>query len=121
MMAEIHLSDMRFYVYHGCFEEERIVGTHFSVDCILYMNCTEAAKQDDLTKTVNYQDIYTLIAREMKQPSSILEHVAYRIIKQLHSQFPTVATARVSVHKINPSLGGRVEKVSVVLSTEDVI
>ena len=120
-MAKIQLNDMYFYAFHGCFEEERIVGTHFSVSCTLYTDCAVAAKYDDLSKTVNYQDVYNLIAQEMKQPSSILEHVAYRIIKQLHNQFPKVAKVNVSIHKLNPTLGGKVGKVSVGLSTEDVL
>ena len=49
-MAKIYLSDMQFYAYHGCFEEEKVVGTHFSVDCTLEINCKEAAKQDDLSQ-----------------------------------------------------------------------
>ena len=116
-MVKIHLSDMCFYAYHGCFEEEKRVGTHFSVDCTLEIDCNEAAKHDDLTQTVNYQDVYLLIANEMKQPSSILEHIAYRIINQLHNQFPKVAKASVSIHKLNPSLGGKIGSVSVELST----
>jgi len=119
-MAKIYLSDMYFYAYHGCFEEERAVGTHFSVDCVLEVDCREAARQDNLSKTVNYQDVYLLIAQAMKQPSSILEHVAYRIIKQLHSQFPQVAKASVAIHKLNPPLGGKIGKVSVELTTEEV-
>ena len=119
-MAKIHLNDMHFYSYHGCFEEERIVGTHFSVDCTLEMDCIEAAKHDDLTQTINYQDVYLLIAQEMKQPSAILEHVAYRIIRQLHSQFPKIEKASVWIHKLNPPLGGKIGKASVEISTEDV-
>jgi len=120
-MAKIYLTDMHFYAYHGCFEEERVVGTHFSVDCTLETNCTEAAKYDDLTQTVNYQDVYSLIAQEMKQPSSILENVAYRIIKRLHNQFPKITKANISIHKLNPPLGGKIGKVSVELATEEVV
>ena len=119
-MAKIYLSDMYFYAYHGCFAEERAVGTLFSVDCILETDCKEAAKQDNLSKTVNYQDVYSLIAQEMRQPSYILEHVAYRIINLLHRHFPTVAKASVAIHKLNPPLGGKIGKVSVELSTEDI-
>jgi len=119
-MAKIYLSDMQFYAYHGCFEEEKVVGTHFSVDCTLEINCKEAAKQDDLSQTVNYQDVYSLIANEMKQPSSLLEHIAYRLIKRLHSQFSDAAKISVCIHKLNPPLGGKIGKVSVELSTEDV-
>jgi len=119
-MAKIKLSDMQFYAYHGCFEEERTVGTHFVVECTLEMDCTEAAIQDDLAQTINYQEVYFLIAQEMEQPSAILEHVAYRIIKRLHSQFPKVEKINVAIHKINPPLGGKIGKVSVELCTEEV-
>ena len=118
-MAKIHLTDMRFYAYHGCFEEERAVGTHFSVDCTLETDCREAAKQDDLSQTVNYQEVYLLIADEMKQPASILEHVAYRIIKRLHSQFPKVERVGVAIRKLCPPLGGKIGAVSVEISTGD--
>jgi len=118
-MAKIQLKDMRFYAYHGCFEEEKVVGAHFSVDCTLFIHGMNAAKNDNLAQTVNYQDVYLLIANEMMQPSSILEHVAYRIIKQLHEQFPKVAKATVSIYKLNPPLGGKIGSVSVTLSTND--
>jgi len=120
-MAKIHLTDMRFYAYHGCFEEERVVGTHFAVDCTLEVNCGEAAERDDLTKTVNYQEVYLLIAEEMKQPSSILEHVAYRIIKRLHGEFPTVEHVRVVVRKLCPPLGGKIGEVAVEFDTGEFI
>ena len=120
-MAKIYLSDMHFYAYHGCFEEEKTVGTHFLVDCILHLDCTNAAIHDDLTKTIDYQNVYALIAQEMKQPASILEHLACRIIKRLHSQYPKLIRVIVTVHKLNPPLGGKIGKVSVALSTKDVI
>lgn len=111
---------MQFYAFHGCFEEERMVGTHFSVDCTLHMDCRATIQYDDLSKTVNYQDVYSLIAQEMKQPSSILEHIAYRIVKQIHHQFPKVARVEIMVHKLNPQIGEKVGKVSVGLSTKDI-
>jgi dihydroneopterin aldolase len=119
-MAKIYLNDMNFYAYHGCFEEERVVGTHFTVDCTLEADCCGAAQQDDLTQTVNYQEVYSLIAEEMKQPSSILEHLAYRIIKRLQRQFPKVKKASVSIRKLNPPLGGKIGNVAVEFSTNDI-
>ena len=118
-MAKIQLNGMRFYAYHGCFEEEKIVGTHFEVSCTLHLNCTAAAREDDLHSTVNYQHVYNLIAQEMEQSSSILENIAYRIIKRVHELFPKVVKVIVIIHKLNPPLGGKMESVSVSLGTED--
>ena len=120
-MAKISLNNMHFYAYHGCFEEEKTVGTNFLVDCTLHIDCTNAAWKDDLSKTVNYQEIYELIAQEMQQPASILEHLACRIIKQLHSQYPKLARVLVTIHKLNPPLGGKIGSVSVALSTKDIL
>ena len=118
-MAKIFLINMNFHAYHGCFKEEKIVGAHFSVNCNLHLGCTTAAVQDDLRCTVNYQDVYDLIAQEMEQPSSLLENVAYRIVKRLHEQFPEIGRVSVSINKLNPQLGGKVGGVSISLGSED--
>jgi dihydroneopterin aldolase len=51
----------------------------------------------------------------MKKPSKLLETVASRIIKSIFKQCGIVSWAYVSVAKINPPLGGDVEKVVVSL------
>ena len=120
-MSKIKIEGMQFYAYHGCFEEERLVGTNFIVDCTLAANLREAARTDNLEKTIDYQQVYQLIAKEMEQPSFLLENVAYRILKSLHAHFPMVAKAWVVVKKMNPPLGGKVESVKVEMGTEGAI
>jgi len=110
---------MQFYAYHGCFAEEKIVGTHFIVDCYLKTDNQVAAQTDDLRKTINYQEIYCLIAKEMEISSSLLENVVYRILKSLHARFPMLKKAWVSVKKMNPPLGGKIESVSVEMDTNE--
>ena len=112
---------MQFYAYHGCFSEEKIVGTHFRVDCSLEVDVKEAAIHDDLEKTINYQTVYLLISKEMEQQSSLLEHVAYRILKSLHAQFPSLKKTWVSVQKMNPPLGGKIDKVAVEMNSDEVV
>jgi len=120
-MSKIKIEGMQFYAYHGCFEEEKIVGTHFIVDCNLGVDVREAAKTDNLTQTINYQEVYSLIAKEMEIPSSLLENVAYRILKSLHTRFPMLKKSSVSVKKMNPPLGGKIESVSVEMTTNEVV
>ena len=115
-MAKIKIEGMQFYAYHGCFQEERLVGAHFVVDCSLKIDAELAAKTDDLGKTIDYQQVYQVIAKEMEQTSSLLENVAYRILGSLHANFPMLKRTNVSVKKINPSLGGKVGSVSVEMS-----
>ena len=119
-MAKIRIDGMQFYAYHGCFPEERLVGTNFVVDCWFKLDVNHAAKTDDLKKTIDYQQVYQVIAKEMGQPSSLLENVAYRILKSLQSNFPTVKKANISIKKMNPPLGGKTTSVGVEMSLDEV-
>ena len=46
---------MEFFAYHGCFDEEQVIGTKFLVDLYLETETKEAELTDDLSKTINYQ------------------------------------------------------------------
>ena len=120
-MSSIKIEGMKFYAYHGCFPEERTVGTHFVVDCTLAVDARAAAKYDNLEKTVNYQEAYQVIAKEMEKPSLLLENAAYRILKSLHAHFPMLKKAQVSVKKMNPPLGGKIDSVSVSMGSGEVM
>jgi dihydroneopterin aldolase len=113
MSSKIHLSGMEFYAHHGCFKEERQVGTHFKVDLVLEYDATQAAQTDDITHTVNYQAVYLEIKEIMKHSVNLLETLCQKISSILKEKFPQVAHAEVTVHKLNPTLGGKVEAVSV--------
>ncbi|MDL2312531.1 dihydroneopterin aldolase [Bacteroidales bacterium OttesenSCG-928-B11] len=110
---KIKITGMEFYSYHGCFREEKIVGTRFKVDVNLECDVMEAAMTDDLTKTVNYQQVHGLVKSIMKQPANILEHLCYKIIREIRQQFPQVVSCEVTVYKLNPSIGGKTEWVAV--------
>jgi len=139
MNSKIHLSGMEFYAHHGCFQEERQVGTHFKVDLILEYDTTQAALTDDIHHTVNYQTVYLEVKEAtqaaltddihhtvnyqtvylevkeiMQHPVNLLETLCQNILSMLADKFPQVIAAEVAVHKLNPALGGKVVSVSVV-------
>ncbi len=114
-MAIIQVENIEFYAYHGCFQEEQVVGNQFLVDILVETDTTKAQQSDKLHDTVNYQVIYNLIKEEMKIKSKLLEHVSERIINSIHSNFPEITRIRVKVSKMNPPLGGKIERVSVTL------
>ena len=114
-MAQITLDGMHFYAFHGCFEEEQRVGTRFEVSCSLDYDALAAASTDDLTKAVDYQQAYALIKREMEIPSHLLEHVAQRMVDALKLAFPQVYRVKVKICKLQPPLGGNIDKVCLCL------
>ena len=116
MKSAIYIKGMEFYAYHGCFAEEKKIGTRFKVDVVLHCDVAAAAQGDDLTKTINYQMVYTLVKEEMMIPSDIIENVAYRILSRIKTEYTQVLCAEVTVYKLNPSIGGKTEWVAATLS-----
>ncbi len=115
-MNYIQIEGMEFYAYHGCFEEEQIVGNKFLVDIKLETDMNKAGSTDSLEFALNYATVYELIKSEMAIKSKLLENVGKRILDSIHAQFPFVKHTTLKVSKLNPPVGGRVEKVSVVMS-----
>lgn len=107
---------MRFYAHHGCFEQERTIGTRFCVDLQMETDTTKAERTDNIADTVNYLEVYQTVKREMEVPSHLLEHVAHRIGEAILREFGAVERVRVKVSKLNPPLGGQMDSVSVELS-----
>ncbi len=114
-MGQISIDGMEFYAYHGCYMEEQVIGTRFTVDVILETDTREAEKTDDLYQTVNYQSVYRMVKEEMAVKSNLLEHIARRISDRIKRDFPQVSACRVKVSKLNPPLGGKVQSVSIEL------
>ncbi len=115
-MGLIELEGMEFYASHGHFEAERIVGNKFIVYVSIKTNCSKAGETDKLEDALNYQIVYNLVKAEMKVTSLLLENVAKRILDKIYARFPSIEEASVKVSKINPSMGGQIEKVSLTLT-----
>ena len=109
----IQLTGMRFYAYHGCFEEEQKIGTHFIVDVTLTYDAEAAIAGDDVEKSVNYLLVYRTIQRVMNEPKHLIETVADLIVREIKSDFPQVQHVTVKVCKLNPPLDGKTEYVAV--------
>lgn len=114
-MGLIHLEDMEFYAYHGCFQEEQIAGNKFIVNLTLETNTEKASSTDNIEDTLNYQIAYEITKKEMLVTSHLLEHVAGRILNSLFDRFPHLEMASVKVSKMNPPMGGQMKCVSVIL------
>jgi len=114
-MSMITIDAMEFYSYHGCFTEEKEIGTHFMVDFHFENDTTRAELTDDLNETVSYLDVYQVIKTEMAISSDLIEHVARRILNAVFTEFKNISWARVKIMKMNPPLGGKMKSVSFIL------
>ena len=116
MAGIIELEGMEFYAYHGYYAFEKQVGARFMVSATIHTDCVQAGKSDRLEDALNYQRVYDIVREEMAVPSALLEHVCSRILDRLYDSFPVIEQATVKLSKMNPPMGGQIEKVSVQLT-----
>ena len=114
-MATIAIEGMTFRAYHGCMEEEQVIGNTFVVDLYLESDTGKAEQSDDLSDTTDYAKAYNIVKREIEIPSKLLEHVGRRILDAIKKSFPEIESAELKVSKMNPPINGQAESVSVTL------
>jgi dihydroneopterin aldolase len=108
-LDKITLTGMRFFAFHGCLEWERQHGNDFQVDLECNLDLSRAAESDALEDSIDYSELYKIVATEMEEPSNLLEHVAGRIGKAIRAQFHQIANCSVTVTKFNPPYDGKYE------------
>lgn len=104
--TEIELCGMEFHSFHGCLEKEKREGNDFVVDFRCSYDISSAAGSDDLRDTLDYSEIYGIVAAQMAVPSNLLEHVASRIADAVAAAHPELEHFEVKVSKKNPPVEG---------------
>jgi 7,8-dihydroneopterin aldolase/epimerase/oxygenase len=113
-MDKIFLNQMEFYGYHGVFPEETKLGQRFIVDVVLETNLKEAGKTDDLTKTINYAEIYVTVKEVVEGPPfKLVEAVAEKIAENILRQFSLVSICTIKLIKPNPPIAGHYHSVAI--------
>ncbi len=114
-MHKIYLDSIQLYAYHGCLTEEALIGSNYTIDVMMETDFTEAAKTDDLTKTIDYCVVFNIVKEEMAIRANLLENVAIRIVKRLKDHLKDLHKVTVTVTKLNPPMNGNVKGVSIIV------
>jgi dihydroneopterin aldolase len=114
----INLEGMDFHAFHGCYELERLTGSHFEVSLRIVSPLGRVAEDDDVTQAVNYLTVYEIVREQMAVTQHTIERVAQNIINALHGSFSQIVAVECTVTKIAPPLGGKVNRVSVTLKSD---
>ena len=114
-MAIISLNGVKFFAYHGFYEEETILGGEYMIDVSVDTSIVRASIADDLFQSVNYETLFYLCKVEMKQPSKLIETVATRIVERIRDQFDNISGVYLKLVKLNPPLDGIVASASIVV------
>jgi len=112
MLNIIKIKNATFYGYHGARSEEQSVGGKYEADVDIYTDFSKAAKNDDLTQTVDYHKVYSFIYKlALEHKYYLIEALAMKIADELLKEFKLIDKIAVRVRKHNPPLGGVVDSV----------
>jgi dihydroneopterin aldolase len=114
MLNVIKIRKATFYGYHGVRSEEQSVGGKFEADVDIYTDFSEAAKDDNLKKTIDYHKVYSFVYQlALEQKYYLIESLAMKIADELLKKFKPIQKVAVRIRKNNPPLGGVVDHVEV--------
>ena len=99
----ICLSGLRFNSRIGVYEQERKVGNEYVVDVTVSYDAA-LFKEEDLSTSVSYADIYEEIKMEMHRERRLLESVALSISQRISGRWSFVDEIIVRIVKTAPTI-----------------
>ena len=113
MKATVKVENLKIYAFHGCMEEEKIIGGDYVINICAVCVVGKKAFEDEIGGTVDYVDLARIAKREMSVRSRLLEAVVKRIIDCCFNEISVLDQISVTVSKLSPPIDADVESVSV--------
>ena len=108
MADRIELKGLAFHANHGVLDHETEFGQAFSLDITCWLDFAGAAKDDDLTQTVNYAELAeTALRIAGGTPRQLIETVAVEIAEtamRSYDALPPVEGTRPKPHAPIPAV-----------------
>lgn len=114
-MHIVEVEGIQCFSYHGCMNEESVLGGKYIVDVALTTDFSKAAETDELIDTIDYVRVKEIVEEEMAIRSKLIEHVGQRIVNRFKTEFPGLIKSRIKVRKLNPPIQGYVKEVAIVI------
>lgn len=116
MTGRVALEGLEFHAYHGVYPHERSSGNKFEVDILVDTEFSDSAFRDELSGTINYEELYAIVKTEMEKPSKLLETVSHAIAEKTLATFGDAISVEVKISKFNPPIGGVCKKAVVTVA-----
>ena len=113
MKATVKVENLKIYAFHGCMEEEKVIGSDYIVNICATCSVGKKAFEDEIEGTIDYADLARIAKREMYIRSKLLEAVVNRIINCCFDEISVLDQISVTVSKLNPPINADVDSVSV--------
>ena len=117
-MHFVEVNGIECYSYHGCMNEESILGGKYIVDVSIETDFSKAAATDELIDTIDYVRIKEIVTEEMAIRSKLIEHVGQRITDRFKKEFKPFIESYLKIHKVNPPIQGTVRDVSIIIKSK---
>ncbi len=120
-MDIIRLHNMQFYGYHGVSEYEKHLGGKFEIDVEMFTDLKKACETDDLNESVDYEAIYKMVEKCVKNDRFyLIEALANSIAKILVDQL-SIDQIIVRVRKPHAPINGMLDtvEIEIIRSKED--
>ncbi|MGC4103505.1 dihydroneopterin aldolase [Ferruginibacter sp.] len=101
-MFTIHLNNLRFFAFHGLYQEEKILGNEYEVNAEVTLVTHEAVTE--LHQTINYVKIYDIIKQRMQTPTALLETVAQELTDDIYSSDKRITSIYINIKKVYPPI-----------------
>lgn len=113
--GRVALRGLRAHGRHGVYQAERESGQEFVVDAVLGLDVGEAARTDDLSRTVDYGGLAERLTAVVEGgPVNLIETLAERLAAVCLDE-PAVAEVEVTVHKPHAPVRVRLDDVTVTI------
>lgn len=111
----IEVRGLKIYSHHGCYEEERRVGTNFTIDADLVIDGSRPAETDNVADALNYVEVCETMAEIMKTPHHLLESLADEMAREIKGKFASrgLKGGWLRIAKMAPPIGLQLESVAV--------
>ncbi len=101
-LTRLSIDNAEFFAFHGVREEERNLGGRYQVDVDVWYDTMKAVMSDDLSDTVNYEELLFLVNEHMSgEPCELIETLSYDIASAVIDRFVAVRQTTVRVRKLS--------------------
>jgi len=116
METSIWVEGIECYSYHGCLDEESVIGGWYIVDVHIRCDLTASMESDNLSDTVDYVMVSDVVQTEMAVRSKLIEHAGSRIIQNLASKIYGRKSIELKIKKIKPPVNANVSSATFICS-----
>ena len=101
-MFTIHLTNLKFFSYHGLHKEEKILGNDYEINADI--SFVENEMITEINQTIDYVKIYSIIKQRMDIPTALLETVAQDLAQLIYIIDNRISSISISIKKMYPPI-----------------